>query len=162
MDFQEHIISDGERGVGRLRLRRDGLYTLLEASAEAGGDITRLYVCGGGKCVCLGVMLPEEGGVTLRRRLSKLELRALPQPIEGVFTRPPEEKAPPSPAPAPEEKAPPSPAPAVAEWRPMPDGSLVRLGSDGRYIALPAKLRRPVPGIRLTLIEGKEYLVFRY
>lgn len=154
MDLEEYNITDGERIVGRLCLRRDGLYTLLEARAEAGGDITRLYVCGGGSCTCLGVMLPEGGRVTLRRRLSKLELRALPQPIEGVSIRPPEEKAPPSPAPAAEA--------AVAEWRPMPDGSLVRLESDGRYIALPAKLRRTVPGIRLTIINGREYLVFRY
>ena len=160
MDMKEYIISDGERSIGRLSIRPDGLYTVLEARAEDSGELTRLYISGGGKCRCLGVMLPEDGALTLRRRLSRLELLALPQPVEGVYTRPPEEKPPH--IIAPEEKSPPPPTPEAAQWRPAGDGSLIRLEPEGRYIALPAKLRRAVPGIRLTTINGREYLVFRY
>lgn len=150
MDMKEYTITDGERSIGKLSICPDGLYTVFEAWAEDNGELTRLYISGGGKCVCLGVMLPEDGAVRLRRRLSRLELCSLPQPVDGVYTRPPEEK-PPLP-----------PAPETTQWQPMGDGSFVQIESDGRYIALPAKLRRAVPGLRLKTINGKEYLLFRY
>lgn len=161
MELGKYIITDGNRSVGTLSLRRDGLYTLLEASAETREGLTRLYISGGGQSACLGLMTPDSGLVKLRRRLSRLELKNLPERIETASTCPPENTPKSRPKPA-EEKPDAQPATPVKGWRPMPDGSLVLSKPDGKYLALPAKLRRVPPGIRLCVINGQEYLVFRY
>lgn len=156
MELREYKITEGERCVGTLTLRRDGLYTLVEAAAEPRGELTRLYIAGAGKSACLGLMKPEGGLVKLRRRLTRLELQALPERIETVSTCPPEELVKP-PATKKSQKA------ALENvWRQMPDGSLVMTAAEEKYIALPAKLRRTVPGVRLYVINGQEYLIFRY
>lgn len=159
MELGKYIITDGTRGVGTLSLRQDGLYTLLDASAEPREGLTRLYISGGGKSACLGLMVPEGRFVKLRRRLSKLELKNLPEKIELVSIRPPE-KLPETSAPEKEPEEQPT-APAES-WQPMPDGSLVLKAAEGKFLALPAKLRRKPPGVRLYVINGHEYLLFRF
>lgn len=160
MECGKYIITDDKRGVGTLRAWQDGLYTLLEASAEPQEGLTRLYVSGGGKSTCIGLMVPEGGLLKLRRRLSKLEMRKLPH-IETVSTCPPEKAARAEP-PAPEKKPEEQPAAPAEVWRPMPDGSLVLTTAEGRFLALPAKLRRKPPGVRLYVINDQEYLLFHF
>lgn len=161
MELREYKITDGARCVGRLTLRRDGLYTLIEAKAKPRGELTRLYICGGGESACLGLMMPEGGIVKLRRRLSRLELQSLPEKIELVSTCPPE-ALPKKRPPASKRKQETQPSAPAENWRPLPDGSLVLSTAEGEFIALPAKLRRVPPGIRLYVINEQEYLVFRY
>lgn len=156
MELREYKITEGERSVGTLTLRRDGLYTLVEAAAEPRGELTRLYITGAGKSACLGLMKPEGGLVKLRRRLTRLELQALPERIETVSTCPQEELVKP-PATKKAQKA-----SLENVWLQMPDGSLVMTAAEEKYIALPAKLRRVPPGVRLYVINGQEYLIFRY
>lgn len=74
--------------AGQLTVSQDGLYTVLEAEVPGISDrLIRLWAHGGGKSACLGVMQPWEGGLYLRRRLSRRELAAFPDPIEFISDR---------------------------------------------------------------------------
>ena len=74
--------------VSELRLSRDGLYTVLELEIPGSADrLVRLWVHGSGKSAYLGVMQPWSGGLYLRRRLTRRELAAFPDPIEFVSDR---------------------------------------------------------------------------
>jgi len=72
--------------LGTLTVSQSGLYTVIEASADAQG-LVRLWAHGSGKSACLGIMEPKDGGLYLRRRLSRLELAAFPDPIEFASDR---------------------------------------------------------------------------
>ena len=147
------------REAGRLRIARDGLYTVLEAELPGrAGEIVRLWVHGGGKRAYLGVMQPWSRGLWLRRRLSRAELREFPDPIEYAADR----------AGAASEAEIPAPSLPESEpeegllWTRRPDGSLTAFDGVSRLLALPAKLRTPNPRAVERVIEGQKYLVFRY
>ena len=72
------------REAGRLRVSQEGLYTVLEGTATGGTDaaLVRLWVHGGGSCAYLGLMQPQNGALWLRRKLTALERRAFPAPME--------------------------------------------------------------------------------
>ena len=71
---------------GTLTLSQSGLYTVIEVSADAQG-LVRLWAHGSGKSAYLGVMEPKDGGLYLRRRLSRRELAAFPDPVEFASDR---------------------------------------------------------------------------
>ena len=48
------------------------------------------------------------------------------------------------------------------DWYQRPDGSLVAFDGRSSLVALPAKLRKAVPGAVLRRIGEGEYMVFRY
>ena len=73
--------------AGTLTITRDGLYTVLEAEAPGCAGLVRLWEHGDGRSACLGVMQPWSGGLWLRRRLSRRELAAFPDPIAFVSDR---------------------------------------------------------------------------
>lgn len=75
-----------QKPAGTLAVTQDGLYTVFEATANADG-LVRLWVYGGGKSAYLGIMEPTDSGLYLRRRLSRRELAAFPDPIELVSDR---------------------------------------------------------------------------
>ena len=78
----EHpIIIDGN-AAGSLTVSEDGLFTVFEATLPGYGELLRLSVYGGGREGYLGVMQPWSGGLYLRRRLSRSELRRMPETIE--------------------------------------------------------------------------------
>ena len=72
--------------AGELTISQSGLYTVIEASADAQG-LVRLWAHGSGKSVYLGVMEPKDGGLYLCRRFSRRELDAFPAPIESASDR---------------------------------------------------------------------------
>lgn len=75
----------GGKEAGKLTVSKCGLYTVMEAALEsAAPEIIRLWAHGGGHSACLGVMEPRDGGLRLRRRLTRLELRDFPEPIDFV------------------------------------------------------------------------------
>ena len=160
------ILIGGLRG-GALEIRADGAYTRFEARCDPLPGLRRLWVFGGGARACLGVLAPEGGALTLRRRLSRAALRSFPEPIEyaalsadaGQEQAQKEEKH----DSAPHEKAAPyeKGAPRGA-WSEQPDGSLVCTEDGVRLLALPCALRRVPPGVDLREIAGKRCLVFRY
>ena len=73
--------------ASKLLISQDGLYTILEAEAPATDDLVRLWAHGNGKSAYIGVMQPWSGGLYLRRRLTRRELAAFPDPIEYVSDR---------------------------------------------------------------------------
>lgn len=181
-----HIIINGVE-AGALNVSTEGLFTLFEAQAKAEG-LVRLCVCGGGKRGYLGVMQPWNGGLYLRRRLSRSELRQFPDVIE--YAAPLEEleaeeradgqaveikEAPVAvadntPPTANEGSAAPnnmcadtvSSAEDERIWFARADGTLVHLDGEQSIIAIPAELRRRAPGAVIRIINGRSYMLFRY
>lgn len=174
--------------AGALSVSTEGLFTIFEAQAKTEG-LVRLCVCGGGKRGYLGVMQPWNGGLYLRRRLSRSELRQFPDVIEYAAaleeleaaeertdSRAVEiEEAPV----AAEDNTPPTAnegsaapnelcadSPSVVEderiWFARADGTLVCLDGEHSIIAIPAELRRRAPGAVMRIINGRSYMLFRY
>ena len=73
--------------AGTLTITRDGLYTVIEAEVSGGKGLVRLWAHGDGESAYLGVMEPRDGGLYLRRRLSRRELAAFPDPIAFASDR---------------------------------------------------------------------------
>lgn len=181
------IIINGAE-AGELSMSTDGLFTLFEAQAKAEG-LVRLCVFGGGKRGYLGVMQPWNGGLYLRRRLSRSERRQFPAvieyaaPLEEFEAAEREDERTPvlesspwavgddAPTCIDEDKTAPYEAreevmPSVAEdeliWFARADGTLVRPDGERSIIAIPADLRRRAPGAVLRIINGRSYMLFRY
>ena len=105
----EFPIVENDVRIGTLRVSRDGLYTRFEAEIPAREGLQRLWLCGRGGHVCLGVLLPAQGMLTLQKRLSRAAWDALPHPLlYAALTAPLPEPQEPSAA----------AAPAVAETAP--------------------------------------------
>ena len=136
----DYPILERGREIGRLYAREDGLYTVFEARLPRREGLTRLYLCGGGECRCLGLMEPDGVSLFLRRRLSR---RTLPGPIACAATEPGYD----------------APPEETQGWVPAGRGALYH--AQKRLLALPAALRRMRPGLRRMAINGKEYIVFR-
>ena len=128
MDYP--LLLNGEE-AGLLHVERPGLYTCMEVRSGFREGLRRIWVQGGGQEAYLGLLQPAEGGLYLRRRMSRQEMRAFPQMIQQASDRrlPPQEevdithktqKPPqaltlpqPDPEPTPEEQAQPLPEPEL-------------------------------------------------
>ena len=77
------IMLDGE-AAGRLTVERQGSLTVFEADCDMREGLIRLSVYGGGREGYLGVLAPEDGRLTLRKRLSRSQTREFPERIERV------------------------------------------------------------------------------
>lgn len=180
MDYP--LIIDGN-DAGTLSVSEEGLYTCFEAHAGDHAGLVRLWVCGGEECAYLGVMQPWSGGLYLRRRLSRRELKDFPPQIEyaadqGSISlhnlRNPTVKADvksavslhntdsisntpscPFPADIPED------APSL-QWFSRRDGTLVSFDGISCLVALPAELRHTDRRAVIREIAGRKYMVFRY
>ena len=183
MDYP--LIIDGI-DAGTLSVCEEGLYTCFEAHAGEYAGLVRLWVCGGGKCAYLGVMQPWSGGLYLRRRLSRRELKDFPTQIEYATDRGDnglhnlrssdiksdvESSAPtaslhnvstasstPS-CPFPADI--PEDAPSL-QWFSRRDGTLVSFDGISCLVALPAELRHADRRAVIREIAGRKYMVFRY
>ena len=173
------ILIDGVRR-GALEIRGEGAYTRFEAKCAPRPGLQRLYVFGGGRRACLGVLAPEGGALTLRRRLSRAAMRDFPERIEyaalsaAAGPREQAQKEERHEMAAPRENAAPQGntaprgnaashemAASCEKWSERPDGSLVCTEGGARLLALPCALRRVPPGVDLREIAGRRYLVFR-
>ena len=172
------IIDGAERG--RLRVTREGLYTVYESELKNVGEgLIRIWLHGGGEQAYLGLMQPWSGGMYLRKKLSGLEQQGFPKSIEfasdrnedglhNVKTKELPEQLPEEYA-EPVETAPSCPWPApvgegadALQWFSRPDGSLVSFDGVSSLVALPVSLRRAAPGAVLRRIGEREYMIFRY
>ncbi len=140
----DYPIYENGREIGRLSAREDGLYTVFEAVLRAREGLTKLYLLGEDGWRVLGVMEPRGETCRLVRRLSRA---ALPGAIRCAATSP-------GASAVPEKRA------EEAAWVPGVGGTL----RDARrgLVAFPARLRAPGKGARIALIDGKEYIVFRW
>lgn len=183
MDYP--LIIDGN-DAGTLSVSEEGLYTCFEAHAGERAGLVRLWVCGGGECAYLGVMQPWSGGLYLRRRLSRRELKDFPAQIEHAADRaikslhnskisaaePDVASAAPvaslhnvcgaSTTPScPFPADIPEDAPSL-QWFSRRDGTLVSFDGISCLVALPAELRHTDRRAVIREIAGRKYIVFRY
>lgn len=182
MDYP--LMIDGT-DAGTLSVSEEGLYTCFEARAGERDGLVRLWVCGGGECAYLGVMQPWSGGLYLRRRLSRSELKGFPAQIEyaadrggeslhnleNLAAKPDTESVVPAlslhNAESPSSTSCPFPAdipentPSL-QWFSRRDGTLVSFDGISCLVALPAELRRTDRRAVIREIAGRKYMVFRY
>lgn len=77
------VWENGER-IGALEVRREGLYLVFRARLPLREGLPRLWLCGEGESVCLGLPEPREGRLRLEKRLSRAYCAALPSPLLGA------------------------------------------------------------------------------
>ena len=147
MDYPLYI--DGEK-KGRLRITRDGLLTCVRAECPDMGRVLRISVFGGGKSACLGVMLPEDGRMVLRKSFTKLALQSFPETVEYAADRELEHQ----------KSAVPETEPDGLLWFSTTSGSLTAFDGRQSLIALPADERLIADKSILRLIDGRYYAVF--
>lgn len=179
------VLLCGEK-KGTLAVSREGLTTRFDAKCEDPGTLVRLSVYGGGKEGYLGVMTPENGVLTLHRKLTRAALAAFPAEIEFAAEagrksaaperrpeseRPPEKRAETA---APVQTTPAQPvamqntAPKPREragdivWRDAGDGSLYTVYKNQPYRAIPmAAWGLPTERmVEKRTIHGVEYAIF--
>lgn len=167
----EYPIIIGGEERGNLRVSQEGLYTVFEAELPGVYEgMHRIWLHGGGRSAYLGLLQPWSGGMYLRKKYSKSAMHSIPQIVERVSDKEREMAENP---PRPEEKAPepgpscPWPAPLPEDgggllWYRRSDGSLVSHDGLSGLVALPANMRKAVAGAALRVIDGREYIVFRY
>lgn len=153
--------------VGTLTAARDGLYTVYTAACTVEGVTRlRLSVYGEDKEAYLGLMLPDgAGGLSLRKRLTRLEREKLPEPAlfaaEEHTAFPELSAAQPNEPPAQSETI---PAPGAGDvlWHAGPDGTLYAVDGAQGWIAIPEAHADIPPEARRLLreIDGSRYLVF--
>lgn len=172
------VLINGEK-KGTLTVSREGLVTRFDAKCEDPGTLVRLSVYGGGREGYLGVMTPENGVLTLHRKLTRAALAAFPAEIEfaaeaGRKTAAPEQKPEKRTEAAPLQAAPAQPvpmqntAPKPREragdivWRDAGDGSLYTVYKNQPYRAIPmAAWGLPTERmVEKRTINGVEYAVF--
>lgn len=179
------VLINGEK-KGTLAVTREGLTTRFDAKCEDPGTLVRLSVYGGGREGYLGVMTPENGALTLRRKLTRAALAAFPAEIEfaaeaGRKTAAPERR--PEAGQTPEKRPEPTPAqsaPAAQSapmagtaprpreragdivWRDAGDGSLYTVYKNQPYRAIPmAAWGLPTERmVEKRVINGVEYAIF--
>lgn len=183
MDYE---VTHNGKAVGTLRVEHEGLMTVFEARTRRLEGVQRLWVCGEDKCVYLGVLIPAGTELCLRKKLSRRDMMAFPEKIICASTAEPkypprtghctqEEKAPPS-ANIKQDKAP-VPGASVGKsternstsqkkakgtvWEKSSMGTLTACCGGVIYTAIPATLRRKTPGVRLEIINGRQYIIFR-
>ena len=179
--FMDVPIKIDGRETGRLSIRQEGPYTVFEGRSEDPGRLLRLSVYGGGQEGKLGVMMPEKGTLSIRKKLSRSDLRNFPERIDyageaGARPAPPPPPPPPQnpPEPVPREEAvpapevPPAPPPEKPEsggdllWYSAGDGSLFTSWEGRRYRAVPAAAHGLPESliVEKRKIEGVDYAVF--
>ena len=176
-------VYENERPAGELRSFPQGPYTVFEARLPPATGLTRLWLAdGAGGAAPLGLLEPRGEGRFLLRRLSRLELRALP-PRPAFALALPADASPPAPVIANQSADwcgnphPPSrkeqtdcrvglrpPRNDMGEesvaWRRLPDGTL--LDPARRLLALPWAGGPLPPPARKISLAGREYWLFRY
>ena len=172
--------------AGTLSVSEEGLYTCFEAHAGEHNRLVRLWVCGGGECAYLGVMQPWSGGLYLRRRLSRSELKGFPAQIEyasdqgskslhngdnSTVKADVKSIAPDvdlhNAASASSTSSCPFPADIPEDtlslqWFSRRDGTLVSFDGISCLVALPAELRHTDRRAVIREIAGRKYMIFRY
>ena len=176
------LIIDGVE-MGRLRVQTEGLYTVFEAElAGIQEGIYRIWLHGGNESAYLGLMQPWSGGMYLRRKLSRMELKNFPQNPEyasnqngaslhnennrgnkNEIVKENAEVNLHNNNKTVEETTPELPEKeAELLWFRRPDGSLVSFDGQSSLVALPVERGSKIAGARLRSIEGRQYMIFRY
>lgn len=162
------IILEG-RQQGVLKVGQEGLFTVFEAHCPRRGGLIRLSVYGEGREGYLGIMQPLNGGLYLKKKLSRSRLSAFPDRLEFAGESGQRLSVEKAGADRGEStgaaETPPSPKESRGGercWQRQRDGSLVCREGESFILALPVRLRHNVEGVSVTEIEGQAYMLFRY
>ena len=170
--FMEYPLLLNGTVSGRLSVTADGLFTVFSAYAPLSPELIRISVYGGGREGALGLMIPENGVLRLRKRLSKLRMLSFPEHIEyaaesGLAISCDEPAVPDLchaeiTVPVEEDACPGEPETEESDllWYEAPNGVLTAYAGDRILTALPSALRRHYAGADVRLICGREYVVF--
>ncbi len=74
-------VLEGQQKIGAVSIREEGLYRVVTARVRLCPGLRRLWLCSNELGVCLGVLAPEGGWLHLKKRLSRRDWAALPQPL---------------------------------------------------------------------------------
>ena len=83
MEEKYPLILDGET-AGEVTVRREGAWTMFDVRCAPTPGILRVSVYGGDREGYLGVLAPEDGALTLHRRLSRSAMKEFPTVIEAA------------------------------------------------------------------------------
>ena len=98
----DYPIRDGHETIGTLTVREEGLFRVFRARCAYREGVRRLWLCGEGEPVCLGVLQPQHACLLLEKRLSRAACAALPRPLAfAALARPAPESSPEKTSPAP-------------------------------------------------------------
>ena len=154
----EYPLILGGETRGRVSVSREGLYTVVSATAESTGELTRLWLCGEGESFYLGVMREENGRLCFSKRYTRRECAAFPKNIAFASDRKSDTKT------EKRHEVPPQPTQSAdgdIVWHIGRNGVLTASDRNTRLLALPSDIGRSVPGADIRVIEGREYMVFR-
>lgn len=166
MEGKYDITIEG-KSVGTLTVGKEGAYTVFEARCQLLQGLTRLSVYGQGREGYLGLLMPGQGEMLMKKRLSPGAMREFPKKIEfvgqagGMETKEEKEEEKEEALPAMQQESEPQQENGPF-WYASPDGALVSSDNGREMVALPIGDRRVpknIPG-ESRVIEGKEYLVY--
>lgn len=164
----EYEVRHNGMKVGTLKVGTEGLMTVFEARTRRLEGVQRLWAAGEDKSAYLGVLMPAGNEMCLRKKLSRRDMMEFPKKIlfastsEGtpVPCQPQQPKQPAEPAVQETVDKTPREQNGIV-WRTSTMGTLVAVYEGVVYTAIPAMLRRAVPGIRMETIDGRKYIIFR-
>lgn len=87
-------IVENEKQIGRLSVRKEGLYTVFRAELPAREGLQRLWLYGAGLWFCLGLLTPTGESLRLEKRLSRADCARLPRRMEYAALQPKREAQP--------------------------------------------------------------------
>lgn len=135
---------------GSLNVSTDGLMTKLEATCRHSEQLVRLYIFGGGKSAYLGVMQPQNGKLCITKRLSRAQMRELPDKIEYASNKP-----------VVKEQASTQLKDDDELWFQTPQGFLTCFDGKQSLVAIPANMPATSHTKRIArYINGRQYAVF--
>lgn len=152
------LILSGER-AGSIEVHQEGLFTVFTARCGPLSRLLRISVYGGGKEGYLGIMQPWHGGLCLKRKFSRSQMKDFPEKIEYAGAAGLSSSAA---SPKLAERHQPQSAGRGLCWYRYSDGSLICRDGGSYIIALPASPGKYAKGTVLREIEGRLYMLFRY
>lgn len=144
------VFIDG-RECGSLSVSRDGLLTKLEAQCRHSEKLVRLYIFGNGKSTYLGVMQPQNDKLCITKKLSRSQMKALPEKIEYAADMPMAKGEKKSVQPECDDKL----------WFQTPQGFLTCFDGRQSLVAIPSNMPPTRNAKRMIrYISGRQYAVF--
>ena len=158
----EYPVYEKGKQIAVLNVTEEGLYTRFSASLPPGQALSRLWLVGEDRNFCLGILEPVKNGRYIQRRLSRQEMRRLPQSIKyalctgskAVFTlRKPQSIT---------ETIPESRSNSSLNWKSSTMGCYTARDSISSLVAIPTRIQGEDSRLRFVYIKGCRYMVFRY
>ena len=160
----EYPVYEKGKQIAVLSVREDGLYTRFSAVLPPSQALSRLWLIGEDRNLCLGILEPKKNGRYIQRLLSREQMRKLPQNIKyalctgskAVFTlrRPQTNEQ--------VQSIPQASSNSSLNWKASSMGCYTARDSLSALIAIPTSIQGEDGRLRFVNIKGSRYMVFRY